>query len=351
MSITGRAPPRLASNGVNTALPATATRCRIELEGWDVETAAKVWSDPGHPALRHVLIELGELLAQHADDPSTVSLIVPMDMAEAVRRREPGDPYTVERGSGVVGARTISLPDGRVDVIMNGAGPISAATGEEINRELVNFLRRTLIHEAQHVIMHQRGSGFEAYKIDAIQGAMRRHFAKNAAIICDEHRAEWQAIRLTEPEPPTVGDINAVLEALGRQLAAANSAYQADPYGPDAIRNLAGAVLTACNHFWTAVGYWTAQHRNDDTNIAGIPAEIAALPLWQRYGGDVWTLFQESLRALPVEDLTTSPEILTAAAQHVAEALTSSLETIGFRGEDSDSGWAFYITRFDFPSQ
>jgi hypothetical protein len=335
---------------VTTELPATSTRCRIDLEGWDGETAARVWSDSRHPTLRDVLVELGELLAQHVDDPNTVSLIVPMDMKEAVRRRDPEVPYTIERGSGVVGARTMSLPVGCIDVIINPAGPVAVASGEQINRELLSLLRRGLVHEAQHVIMGQRGSGYDEYGCEAVEGPVRRQFVMCAAQVCDEHRAEWQAIQLAEPEPPTISDVNAVLEALGRQVAAANQIYQAAP-GPQAVRDLAGAVFTACAVFWTALGYWTAQHRTDDANIADIPAEIAALPLWQRYVGDTWSRLQGSLRTLPVENLTTSRETLHAAAQRVADTLTSSLETIGFRGEDGEEGWAFYITRFDFPAE
>jgi hypothetical protein len=62
-----------------------------------------------------------------------------------------------------------------------------------------------------------------------------------------------------------------------------------------------------------------------------------------------WSLLRDSLWTLPVEDLTTSPEVLRAAAQLVAANLTLSLVTIGFRYEDTDAGPAFYITRFDFP--
>lgn len=74
------------------------------------------------------------------------------------------------------------------------------------------------------------------------------------------------------------------------------------------------------------------------------------MPLWQRYVGNTWALLQESLRGLPVEDLTTSPETLSAAMRQVAATLKSSLATIGFRYVDEEAGQGFYITRFDFPA-
>lgn len=335
------------------ALPATPTRCRIDLEGWDPQNAKEVWSDPRPEALQRGFIELAELLAQLVDDPAVVTLVIPVDVAEAVQRRDPDRPYTLERGSGLVGGRTMPMPDGRIDVIIN-AGWLLAFDESNLpilNREPMKVIRRGLVHEAQHVVMHQRGSGLDEYGSDAVEGMFNRQLAAHAAKLFDEHRAEWQAIRLTEPQPPTASDAIDVLEALGRQLASANQAYQASPDGPDAVQNLAAGVFTACEPFWTSLGYWTAQHRADDANIADLPAEIAALPLWQRYGGDVWSLLQDSLRTLPVEDLTTRGEVLSAAAQLVAATLTSSLATIGFRYEDNDGGAAFYITRFDFPDQ
>jgi hypothetical protein len=96
--------------------------------------------------------------------------------------------------------------------------------------------------------------------------------------------------------------------------------------------------------------YWAAEHRTDDANIADMSTEITALHLWQRYARDAWASLQASLRTLPVENLTTSREILGAAGQQVADTLRSSLETIGFRYEETSSGGrAFYSTRLDFP--
>jgi hypothetical protein len=339
---------------VNTVLPATPTRCRVDLEGWDPEIARRVWSDPRPEAIRYRFIELAELLAQIVDDPAYVTLVIPIDVADAVRWREPDQDYNLERGSGLVGGRTMSTGAGRVDVIIN-AGPLVEFDGQGLpvhNRihERMRITRRLVIHEAQHAIMQRRGSGFDDYGFEGVAGRFARQLAGNAAKVCDEHRAEWHAIQLTVPGPPTISDVSAVLEALGRQLAAANQVYQAAPNAPDAVYNLAVAVLTACEPFWTSLGYWTAQYRTNDDNIADMPAELAALPLWQRYGGEVWALLQDSLRTIPVEDLTTSAEVLNAAALRVSTTLASSLETMGFRFEDTKDGSAFYITRWDFPS-
>jgi hypothetical protein len=348
---------RPRAEGLGLALSATAAQCRIDLDGWDPEIAKGVWSDPRPEALQRGFIELAELLAELVDDPTVVTLVIPFDIAEAVQRREPDVPYTLERGSGIVGGRTMSLPDGRIDVIIN-AGWLLAYDENNVpilNREPMKVIRRGLVHEAQHVVMQQRASGFDEYGFNAVEGMFNRQLAANASKLCDEHRAEWHAVRLTEPEPPTTGAVTDVLEALGRQLSAANQAYQAANQagldGPDAVYSLAVAVFTASEPFWTSLGYWTAQYRTGDADITDIPAEITAVPLWQRYAGNVWSLLQDSLLTLPVEDLTTGAEALDAAAREVAATLTSSLETLGFGYEDSGAGQAFYINRWDFPDE
>lgn len=334
-------------------LPATETHCRVELEGWEPALAAAIWADPRPNALRHGFIDLAELLADIVDEPDKVTLIIPVDIAEAVQSREPDVPYTLERGSGIVGARTMSRPDGRTDVIIWG-DPLAMLDDPNLpvlntNTEAIRIVRRGVVHEAQHVIMSQRHSGFEEYDTAGVEGMFSREMVRCAAKLCDEHRAEWQAIARTKPEPPTVDGVADVLQALGRKIAAADHSYQSAPGADDAVWNLAVAVLTACSHFWTSLGYWLAQHRTGDDHIGDIPGDIAAMPLWQRYGGNVWTLLQDTLRTLPVEDLTTSPEALTAAAVNVGASLTASLNQIGFRFEETAAGPAFYISRHDFP--
>lgn len=336
-------------------LPATQTRCRLELEGWDSALARAILADPRPNSLRHGFFALAELLAEIVDDPSEVTLVIPVDLSEAVRSREPDVPYSAERGSGIVGARVMSRPFGGVDVIVRG-DPIGMLDGPNLpvlnsDPEAIRIVRRSVIHEAQHVIMAQRKSGFDEYDVSSIEGLFSREMVRCAAKLCDEHRAEWHAIARTQPEPPAVSDVAHVLQALGREIAAANFAYQAAPGATEAVYILAVAVLTACSHFWTSLGYWLAQHRTGDNHIGVIPADIEGMPLWQRYGGEVWALLQNSLVTLPVEDLTTAPGTLTFASVKVAASLTASLNQIGFRFEETAAGPAFYINRPDFPQQ
>lgn len=274
--------------------------------------------------LRKWLFGLGELLAQLVDDPADVTLIIPKDFVTEVRWRDPAQSYDLERGSREVVGRSM-FPDGGIVVILK-ADRIQAPDEYGLPivlQDQMDQIRRTLVHEAQHAIMHQRGSGFDAYGVGAITDESYRQIVEIAANVCDEHRAEWQAVKLTgEPEPPAV--VAEALEELATQLAAAKATSDE----ASAVDNHEGAILNACRHFWVSLGYWAVQLRTDDANIADIPADIAALPLWQRYVGDTWPLLKDSLLSLPVENLTTRPETLSTAAGRVADALVSSLNAI-----------------------
>lgn len=286
---------------------------------------------PRAEELRQWLFGLGELLAQLVDDPADVTLIIPNDFVTALRLREPGEPYDLERGSRKVVGRTM-FPNRGIDVILE-ADRIRAP--DEYGLPIVlqhqmDQIRRTLFHEAQHVIMHQRGSGFDAYGVGATTDETYRKIIEIAANVCDEHRAEWQVVKLTgEPGPRTI-----VTEAL-EELASQDSPARAASNRANKVGNDEDASLTVCRHFWVSLGYWAVQLRTADTSIADVPADIAALPLWQRYVGDTWPLLKDGLLSLPVENLTTSPDTLNAAARRVAGALISSRTKIGLgRGAD-----------------
>lgn len=153
--VNNRAERRRAER-LGLALPSAQTRCRIELDGWDPEIAKFVWSDSRPEALQRGFIELAELLHQLVDDPNAVTLVIPADFAEAVQRRQPGVPYALERGSGLVGGRTMPMGSERIDVLIN-AGPLLAFDENNapiLDREPMSLICRTVVHEAQHAVMH-----------------------------------------------------------------------------------------------------------------------------------------------------------------------------------------------------
>jgi hypothetical protein len=317
-------------------------------------------SAPSPDAMQRGFEELAEVLAQLVDRPDEVTLVVPVRLAEAVVRRSPHSGYHTDRGkSAVVAARTMQLPDGRIDVIIdpnlildtNDAGqPTWTAAGmPRLNRMGLKHLRRTVVHESQHAVMDQRNSGYDQYDVPANTDAYPRWDYAVSVKMCDEHRAEWNAIRLTSRTQPTPKDITDALSHLGNDLAVAHARSQTSALTPQDIDQLRDDVYNACAAFWTWMAYWSAQFR-DGVELADVGPDIAELALWKRYVGPTWNSLGQALAALPVADLSTPADTLRHAAGGMAGWVAESLRFIGFRNVKGAVGDAFYIDRHDFPA-
>jgi hypothetical protein len=253
----------------------------------------------------------------------------------------------------------MKLPGGRVEVIVetgflsdfdeNGQPRWTAAGLPCLSRTALATLQRTMIHEAQHVVMPQRNSGFEEYAFQTHAGDFPRWDYVVSANICDEHRAEWNAIRLTTRTPPSRDAIVDVLSRLGAELAAADARYQSSATTPDDTYRLLEDVYNACAPYWTSMAYWSAQFRGNEQFLA-VSSELSGLDLWRRYVGSTWETLKEALVGLPVADLKTAPATLQQAARGIAGWVAESLRFIGFRQTIGPDGAAFFIDRHDFPS-
>ncbi len=336
-------------------------RCKVILEDWHPEVEAAIWADPSPDALRTGIDALAELLASLVDRPdyvSLVTLVLPVDVSQAVLRRDPSVHDAVERGAGNVGGRTMLRKDGRVEVIVDANSLINAdssgfkptAAGlPSVKPDGLQMLRRTVAHEAQHAIMELQGSGLVAYRYQSTwQGAPNLLFAV-ARKMCDEHRAEWNAVQVVGAAAPTASDVLDVACPVGQELAAAVDRFERSAREPVDIKRLKDDVYAACIPLWTWVAYWAAEYRQGG-EISEVPGEIARLKVWQRYVGPTWQTMATALSRLPVT-LAASPDALHQGARRVAVAVGKSLEYIGFRHQDSAAlNELFHIERHDFPS-
>jgi hypothetical protein len=333
-------------------------RCKVILEDWHPEVEAAIWSDPSPDALRTGIDALADLLSSLVDRPDDVTLVLPVDVAKAVIRRDPSVHDAVERGSGRVGGRTMLRKDGGVEVIVDANSLINsdssgfkptAAGLPSVSPDGLQMLRRTVAHEAQHAMMELQGSGLGAYRHQSIwQGAPNLQFAA-ARKMCDEHRAQWNTVQVIGPAAPTAGDVLDVVCQMGQELAAAVDRFEQSTREPIDIKRLKDDVYAACIPLWTWVAYWAAEYREGD-EIGEVPGEIARLKVWQRYVGPTWQTLARALSQLPVA-LAASPDALHQAARRVAVAVEESLEYIGFRHHDSVTlNELFSIARQDFPS-
>ena len=333
-------------------------RCKVILEDWHPEVETAIWSDPSPDALRTGIDELADLLTSLVDRPNDVTLVLPVDVPNAVLRRDPSVHNTLEGASGGIGGRTMLRLDGGVEVIVDSNSLINAdssgfkptAAGlPSVKPDGLQMLRRTVAHEAQHANMELKGSGLGAYRHQvAWEGAPSLQFAV-ARKMCDEHRAEWNAVQAVGVAATTANDVLDVICPVGQELAAAVRRFEQSTREAVDVRRLKDEVYAACIPLWTWVAFWAAEYREGD-QVNEMPAEITRLKVWQRYVGPTWQTLAEALSQLPVT-VAASPDALHQAARRVAVAVGTSLGYIGFRHQDSAVlNELFHIARHDFPS-
>lgn len=273
MSVVGDSIPRMTTE---TAAP---KNCTIDLDGWRPDLEYWLWNDATARPLRTVFQDLATLLAGLVDRPGDVTLVIAVNFAEAVMRRDSSVHYSTTRGSGMMGGRTMPREDDKTDVLIDGNWLVDVdSNGRMIPKAVgVELMRRSIQHEAQHVVMCQRGSGFEAYGREKVSGLFDVHLFDFASVVLNEHRAEWGAIALSTQEYPSTSAVADVLSTLSAQLTAVDDAFQRS----EDVRALMDGTLVACQPFWVSLAYWAAQYRSPES-IALPLNEILRMPLWER---------------------------------------------------------------------
>lgn len=165
----------------------TAVTCAIDLDGWNEQVAHQLWNAPESVALHTAIRGLASQLASLVDRPDEVTLVIAVDLADAVMRRDPTRPYSVERGSGMVAARTMPTGDGHIDVILDGNWLVELDNLGRLvpNESGIAQMRRSINHDAQHVIMGQRGADVSAYGRSMVAGFIDVHMFDAGSIALD----------------------------------------------------------------------------------------------------------------------------------------------------------------------
>jgi hypothetical protein len=201
---------------------------RVGIEHFDVlddEFATGLVNILNNTGLANTLVA-GLLL--HLPDPDTWRLTVSGDVVasvNAIEQREEDNGYTIERGVGEVGARTISADDGTYDIVI-GAWSFMPAFEVSSPEELVEYMHsigtHLAIHESGHAILHQRGEDSEAFQELATGTKTERAWRKHLAAHIDDFRIEKMTNR-TAPSPSSnVEGIGDTLAHMRKELTESN---------------------------------------------------------------------------------------------------------------------------------
>ena len=294
------------------------------------------------------LVHLREALDSLINSPEGVLMIVTADFVDTIKtRNEDQDAYTVDRGSGMVGGRTTRFDD-HIEVVLNGIFLLTSNDDGDaiINESGFELAGHTVVHEAQHVLMHQRRG---CLNNDVDRSEVRRlatnHLYDAGTQVADEYRAEAAAYPLRRGARERF-DFRVMASAAATEINTALDIY--DDNGD--CTDLMARVLNACQPLWVGLAYFAASLRKADGTIGPLPLALAKSRLWVRYVGERWTLIANVFGMIPDARQQCPPDLLQAIAERMIEVTRSLLLQMGFTFEDGNGNRAeFLIRRRDFP--
>ncbi len=310
----------------------------LSQEGYDL-VMADLREREGSATLVQIINRLTESLRE-SDLPGT-RLVVTGDLVMSVNSREDrtGNEYTVERGAGVVAAKTMPPnADGIVDILLPAHWllQLDDRGGRAARDEL---LEHTAAHEAVHASIHHNGNEpFDLHRREDL-GYATTNYVAMASEQVEEHLAEYLSSQATGRRVDrSSGDVEASIDAwqdtLARELPAIP---ENDPaYIERGIRVTFGALHT----LWISLAYLAASLRRDD-DFDPVPVDIAGLPGWRQFAAPWWDRYIDLLGRIPMSidvDIAATDEIVRELAEHLQ---TWSYE-MGFDFHDVEGGGAFF---------
>ena len=263
-------------------------------------------------------------------DPSTWRLHISADMVQSINTlesRDIGNSYTLDRGAGIVGAKTIRQDDGTFDLVIS-TNALMAVEEVQSAEELVNYAiragRHTALHEAGHAILNLRGEDAGFYE-DLAQGDItERGWRKFIAAHIDDFRIERMTNELGEPSPQSHSDH--MRDAIEHMRAEMNASRALAPTNIDLA---AFRSNTAANDLIRALVYLAAE-LGPPVNQEP-PTPTGASVGWDAYVEPAWKAWALNLYRLKRADEPMSVEELGAVLTDLCRLTVVWVsQTIGF---------------------
>lgn len=318
-----------------------------ESEGGSASLVLEHIPDPAligvHPDTGEVPVAMGlcvQALSAIAPRPAQARLVVSGDFVRSVRDRLPPEVaggYGVRRGSGFVAAKTMPNEDGTVDVLVPSVSFLTYP--DETPEQATLAVLRTVVHEAGHVAMAQRGevfrppddAGWRAGNLLALASEVLAEYRADRGVPATlrKHDAPWNGLEIAK--------------ALRADLSRVNASYQQHL---DVVV-LAQQVGNVTSMAWKTMAFMVAA----EAVLPGHPAvevSTALDPLWQRVAGPHFPALRTALRTAAAGDQPMSPGPLTRSVVAVAEVLGDWLDDLGLVFGTTDDGQdVFLIAKWD----
>lgn len=282
-------------------------------------------------------------------DPTQWRLTISGDViatVNAIEQREEGNAYTLERGVGSVGAKTINVGDGTYDIVID-AWAFMPAFEVSSPEELVEYMhqmgRHLAIHESGHAILHQRGEDAEAFQELATGTMTERAWRKHLAAHIDDFRIEKMTNRIAPSPVSNVDGIGETVALMRTVLTDSNVLRRTD--GDAATFNSS----TAVNDLVRVMTYLAAELGAGGKIETGMRPD--PLPEgWDEYLEEVWDAWALQLDLLKPADESMTPQEIAVVLDNLGKIVAVwSQNIIGYHFElHEDGSWTAYWSRVEY---
>lgn len=284
--------------------------------------------------------------ALRPDDRPKTRLVITGDLVATVNDREDrtGAPFTMERGAGIVAAKTMPPnADGLVDILIPVYWLLPLEDVDEA-AERSRTIQHLAAHEAVHASIHHIGDGpFDLHHREKF-GHASMNFISMASEQIEEHLAEYLGSQVTGREvAQSASNVEASIAAWQETLATELPAIPEDD--PDYFQSGMLVTFNALHILWKTLAYLAAALRTED-GFRPVPSEIAALPGWRQHIEPWWDRYLELLGEIPMTvdvDIAASDEVVREMALH----LQTWADELGFDFHDTPQGGFFRIKLWD----
>lgn len=280
------------------------------------------------------------------DDLPKTRLVITGDLVATVNFREDptGTPFTMERGAGIVAAKTMPPDsDGVVDILVPVYWLLPLEDPDKAIERL-NMIRHVAAHEAVHASIHHNGDEpFDLHHREDF-GHASMNFISMASEQIEEHLAEYLGSQVTGREvAQSASNVEASIEAWQRALETELPAIPEDD--PDYFQRGMLVTFNALHILWKTLAYLAAALRTDE-GFRSVPEEITALSGWQQSVQPWWNRYLELFGEIPMTvdvDIPATDEVVREMGLH----LQRWADELGFDFHDTPQGGFFRIKLWD----
>lgn len=316
-----------------------ATGITLVFENLNDEVIAIVAADP---ALYKLISTIA--ISLRKSDYACTRAVITGDMIRSVNNREDrlGNEYTLERGGGIVAAKTMPPSgDGIVDILVpvHWLLPLDEETS---SNERDQYIQHIASHEAVHArLFNDGGYPFDVFRRREY-GDATIQFMSMAGHQTEEHLAEYLSNQ-TAPSPhkTTAEQISDSFAAFNANLSKRLSAIS--NFDPDYYQKGMIATLTALHDLWKVLSYYAAELRTGN-DFRPVPKDVAGLDEWKREVEPWWNEYTTLLSQIPMNTPVDIPAT-DAIVENIGQLLQRWAEGVGIEYRDTTDGAWFQMRR------